>query len=74
MATTPIYGENSLNIFSGTKRPLALGLSMGSGVLFVEINSSADPDEMPYDMVYAQGQLFAKIKIYSSSNKKKNTT
>ena len=29
MATTPIYGKNSLNIFfSGTKRPLALGLGM----------------------------------------------
>ena len=27
MATTPIYGKNSLNIyFSGTKMPLALGL------------------------------------------------
>ena len=29
MATTPIYGINSLNIFfSGNKRPLALGLGM----------------------------------------------
>ena len=29
MATMPIYGKNSLNIFfSGTKRPLALGLGM----------------------------------------------
>ena len=29
MATTPIYGKNSLNLFfSGTKRPLALGLVM----------------------------------------------
>ena len=29
MATMPIYGNNSLNIFfSGTKRPLALGLGM----------------------------------------------
>ena len=29
MATTPIYGKNSLNIyFSGTKMPLALGLDM----------------------------------------------
>ena len=29
MATTPIYGKNSLNIFfSGTKRPMALGLGM----------------------------------------------
>ena len=28
MATTPIYGKNSLNFFSGTKRPLALGLGM----------------------------------------------
>ena len=29
MATTPIYGKNSLNLFfSGTKRPLALGLGM----------------------------------------------
>ena len=29
MATTPIYGKNSLNIFfSGTKRALALGLGM----------------------------------------------
>ena len=29
MATTPIYGKHSLNIFfSGTKRPLALGLGM----------------------------------------------
>ena len=29
MATTPIYGKNPLNIFfSGTKRPMALGLGM----------------------------------------------
>ena len=29
MATTHIYGKNSLNLFfSGTKRPLALGLGM----------------------------------------------
>ena len=29
MATTPIYGENPLNIFfSGTKGPMALGLGM----------------------------------------------
>ena len=29
MATTPIYGKNPLNpFFSGTKRPLALGLEM----------------------------------------------
>ena len=29
MATTPIYGKNPLDmIFSGTKRPMALGLSM----------------------------------------------
>ena len=29
MATTPIYGKNPLNIiFSGTKRPMALGLSI----------------------------------------------
>ena len=29
MATTPIYGKNSLNLFfSGTERPLALGLGM----------------------------------------------
>ena len=29
MATTPIYSKNSLSIFfSGTKRPLALGLGM----------------------------------------------
>ena len=29
MATTPIYGKNPLNIFfSGTKRPIALGLGM----------------------------------------------
>ena len=29
MATMPIYGKNSINIFfSGTKRPLALGLGM----------------------------------------------
>ena len=29
MATTPIYGKNSLNIFFyGTKRPLALGVGM----------------------------------------------
>ena len=28
MATMPIYGKNSLNIFFGTKRPLALGLGM----------------------------------------------
>ena len=29
MATTPIYGKNLLNIFfSGTKRPLVLGLGM----------------------------------------------
>ena len=29
MATTPIYGINPLNIFfSGTKRPMALGLGM----------------------------------------------
>ena len=29
MATTPIYGKNSLNLFfSGTKMPLALGLGM----------------------------------------------
>ena len=29
MATMPIYDQNSLNLFfSGTKRPLALGLSM----------------------------------------------
>ena len=29
MATTPIYGKNSLNLFfSGTKKPLALGLGM----------------------------------------------
>ena len=29
MATMPIFGKNSLNLFfSGTKRPLALGLGM----------------------------------------------
>ena len=29
MATTPIYGKNPLNIlFSGTKRPMSLGLDM----------------------------------------------
>ena len=29
MATTPIYGKNPLNVFfSGTKRPMALGLGM----------------------------------------------
>ena len=29
MATTPIYGLNPLNVFfSGTKRPMALGLGM----------------------------------------------
>ena len=29
MATMPIYAKNSLNLFfSGTKRPLALGLGM----------------------------------------------
>ena len=28
MATMPIYVKNSLNIFSGTKSPLALGLGM----------------------------------------------
>ena len=28
MATTPIYGKNPLSIFSGTKRPMALGLGM----------------------------------------------
>ena len=29
MATMPIYGKNSLNLFiSGTERPLALGLGM----------------------------------------------
>ena len=29
LALTPLYGKNSLNIFlSGTKRPMALGLSM----------------------------------------------
>ena len=29
IATMPIYGKNSLNLFfSGTKRPLALGLGM----------------------------------------------
>ena len=29
MATMPIYNKNSLNLFfSGTKRPLALGLGM----------------------------------------------
>ena len=29
MATKPIYGKNSLNVFfSGTKRPMALGLGM----------------------------------------------
>ena len=29
MATTPIYGRNLLNIFfSGTKRPMSLGLGM----------------------------------------------
>ena len=28
MATTPIYGKNSLNVFSGTKRPMALGRGM----------------------------------------------
>ena len=29
MATMPIYGKNPLNIFfSGTKRPMALGLGM----------------------------------------------
>ena len=29
MATMPVYGKNSLNVFfSGTKRPIALGLGM----------------------------------------------
>ena len=28
MATTPIYGKTPLNVFSGTKRPMALGLCM----------------------------------------------
>ena len=32
MATMPIYGKNTLNIFfSGTKRPLALGLVCSIG-------------------------------------------
>ena len=28
MATMPIYGKNPFNIFSGTKRPMALGLGV----------------------------------------------
>ena len=28
MAITPIYGKNPLNIFSGTKKPMTLGLGM----------------------------------------------
>ena len=28
MATQPIYGKNYLNIFSGTKTPMTLGLTM----------------------------------------------
>ena len=28
MATTPIYGKHPLNVFFGTKRPMALGLDM----------------------------------------------
>ena len=28
MATKPIYGKKYLNFFSGTKRPMALGLTM----------------------------------------------
>ena len=28
MTIMPIYGKNSLNLFSGTKRPLALRLGM----------------------------------------------
>ena len=28
MAATPIYGKNYLNIFSGTKMPMALGLTL----------------------------------------------
>ena len=32
LATPPIYGKNSLNLFfSGTKRPLALGLGSSIG-------------------------------------------
>ena len=32
MATKPIYGKNYLNIFSGTKTPMALGLTMGLSI------------------------------------------
>ena len=45
MATTPIYGKNSLNIFfSGTKRPLALGFDMwhsGCGPYQVSTNDES---------------------------------
>ena len=45
MATRPIYGKNSFNLFfSGTKRPLALGLGMldrGCGPYQVSTNDES---------------------------------
>ena len=45
MATMPIYGKNSLNLFfSGTKRPLSLGLGMydwGCGLYQVSTNDES---------------------------------
>ena len=45
MATMPIYGKNSLNLFfSGTKRPLTLGLGMkerGCGPYKVSTNDES---------------------------------
>ena len=43
-ASMPIYGKNSLNIFPGTKRPLALGLGMlhwGCGPYQVDTNDES---------------------------------
>ena len=47
MATTPIYGKNSLNVFfSGTKRPMA------------KMSSSLEPKgQWPWDLVCSIGNL-----------------
>ena len=56
MATMPIYGKNSLNLFfPGTKRPLALGLGMkdrGCGPYQVSTN-----DESRLTLTYFMARL-----------------
>ena len=59
MATTPIYGKNPVNVFySGTKRPMALGLGMkhlGCGPYQICIN---DESRLTLTYFMARSNLF----------------